>query len=78
VSEQHRPFRTPGVERDPEIPIESKIIKTASSYDKAVHEQRLSPVEALEQLHRGSAYDFDPSVTASLRKVLVHRGAVNY
>ena len=78
VSEQYRPFRTPGVERDPEIPIESKIIKTASSYDKAVHEQRLSPVEALEQLHRGSAYDFDPSVTASLRKVLVHRGAVNY
>lgn len=78
VSEQSRPFRTPGVERDPEIPIESKIIKTASSYDKAVHEGRLSPVEALEHLHRGSAYDFDPSVTASLRKVLVHRGAVNY
>jgi hypothetical protein len=78
VAEQHRPFRTPGVERDPEIPDGSKIIKTASSYDKAVHELRLSPVEALEQLHRGSAYDFDPAVTASLRRVLVHRGAVRY
>jgi hypothetical protein len=78
VAEQYRPFRTPGVAQDPEIPIESKIIKTASSYDKAVHERNLSPVEALEQLHRGSAYDFDPSVTASLRRVLVHRGAVNY
>ena len=33
----------------------------------------LRPVEALERIHQGSAYEFDPIVAASLRRVLVHR-----
>ena len=76
VEEQHRPFRTPGVERDPDVPVPSKIIKVSSAYDQAVNELGLRPVEALERIHQGSAYEFDPLVAASLRRVLVHRGDV--
>jgi len=73
---QHRPYRSPGVEFDPEIPMTSKIIKVASAYDQAQIEQRLSPVESLERIHQGSAYEFDPRVAASLRRVLVFRGVI--
>lgn len=76
VREQHRPYRVPGVDRDPTVPLAAKIIKVASAYDKAVCELRLFPVEALEHIHRGSAYDFDPIVAASLRRVLTHRGII--
>lgn len=76
VEEQHRPYRTPGVERDPDVPIESRIIKVASAYDQAVNEMSMPPVEALETIHQGSAYEFDPLVARSLRRVLVHRREV--
>ncbi|MEN8042061.1 MAG: HD domain-containing phosphohydrolase [Actinomycetota bacterium] len=73
---QHRPYRSPGVEFDPDIPMTSKIIKIASAYDQAQIEQGLSPVESLERIHQGSAYEFDPRVAASLRRVLVYRGVI--
>ena len=76
VREQHRPYRRAGQERDPRLPLATKIIKVASAYDQGRHELGLPPVDALEQIHRGSAYDFDPEVAASLRRVLVHRGEV--
>jgi hypothetical protein len=34
----------------------------------------LSPVDALELLHLGSTYDYDPDITASLRRVVGARG----
>lgn len=77
VREQHRPYRRAGQERDPRLPLATKIIKVASAYDQGRHELGLPAVDALEQIHRGSAYDFDPEVAASLRRVLVHRGEVN-
>jgi hypothetical protein len=73
VRQQYRPYRQAGQERDPDVPIASKVIKVVSAYDKARSELGLAPVDALEQVHRGSTYDFDPDVTASLRRVLVHR-----
>ena len=73
---QHRPYRSPGVEFDPDIPMTSKIIKVASSYDQTQIEESLSPVESLERIHQGSAYEFDPRVAASLRRVLVFRGVI--
>lgn len=73
---QHRPYRSPGVEFDPDIPMTSKIIKVASAYDQAQIEEGLSPVESLERIHQGSAYEFDPRVAASLRRVLVFRGVI--
>lgn len=76
VREQHRPYRVPGVERDPSVPVASKVIKVASAYDSAINEQHLRPVVALEQIHQGAAYEYDPEIAASLRRVLIHRGSV--
>jgi len=73
---QHRPYRSPGIEFDPDIPMTSKIIKVASAYDQTQIEGGLSPVESLERIHQGSAYEFDPRVAASLRRVLVFRGVI--
>ncbi len=76
VRVQHSPYRRPGEAKDPDIPMISKLIKVASAYDQAVHEMHLSPLEGLERIHRGSAYDFDPDVSGSLRRVLVQRGVI--
>lgn len=76
VRQQYAPYRQPGVEKDESLPIPSKIIKITSEYDRGVHDRGLPPIEALEQLHRGSAYEYDPSIIASLRRVLVHHGVV--
>jgi hypothetical protein len=76
VAMQHRPYRAPGTESDPDVPVASKIIKVASAYDAAVHEDGLSPIEALEKIHQGSAYDFDPNIARSLRRVLIYRGEI--
>ncbi|GMR01940.1 MAG: hypothetical protein BMS9Abin20_0264 [Acidimicrobiia bacterium] len=78
VEQQHRPYRSPGIEIDPDVPMSSKIIKVASAYDQGQTEFGLSPVEALETIHQGSAYEFDPTVAASLRRVLVFRGEIPY
>lgn len=78
VEMQHRPYRSPGIEMDPEIPMPSKIIKVASAYDEGRQGLGLSSIEALERIHQGSAYEFDPQVAASLRRVLVFRGEIPY
>jgi hypothetical protein len=77
VSQQYRPYRQAGQERDPSVPVASKVIKVVSFFDNARSEFKLSPVDALEQVHRGSTYDYDPGVTASLRRMLVHRGVAS-
>jgi hypothetical protein len=78
VSQQHRPYRSPGVEVDPDVPLASKIIKVASAYDDARTSMGLSPIESLERIHQGSAYEFDPQVGSSLRRVLVFRGEITF
>lgn len=78
VEGQHRPYRSPGIEIDPDVPMQSKIIKACSAYDHAHVELGLSPVESLERIHQGSTYEFDPQVAASLRRVLVFRGEIPY
>lgn len=74
VSNHSQPFRRPGEEADPEIPIEAKIVRACSSFDRVVFGEGIRPLEALERLHRGAAYDFDPKVVASLRLVLGRMG----
>ena len=54
--------------RDADVPLVSRIIKVASAYDEACHEMQLDPLDAMERLHRGSAYDYDPDIVASLRR----------
>ncbi len=74
VGDQCLPYRSPGQERDTGVSTTSKIVKIVSAYDQAVHELQLRPIDALEQLHRGSAYEYDPEITSSLRRVLEFRG----
>ncbi len=76
VRQQHQPYRRPGEERDPHLPMASKIIKATSAYDHATMELGFSPLEALEVLHRGAAYDFDPDVVQSVRRTLERRRVV--
>ena len=76
VRHQYEPFRRPGEQTDPEVSIVSRIIKVAAAYDWQVHDQGLSPLQALENLHAGAAYEFDPEVVASVRRILEGRGVL--
>lgn len=74
VSMHSQPFRRPGEEADPDLPLESKIVRAASHFDRKVFGEGKRPLEALESLHQGAAYDFDPRVVKSLRLVLARMG----
>lgn len=74
---QHEPYRRPGQQADPELPIEARIIKAASAYDDLTGDGSASPLEALEQLYRGSVYDYDPEIVNAIRTILETRGAMN-
>jgi hypothetical protein len=73
VAQSARPYRRPGEERDPGLPASAQVVKVAAAYDYAVG-GGLEPVDALEVLHRGVAYDYDPEIVAALRRVLLRRG----
>jgi hypothetical protein len=73
VGQSCRPYRRPGEERDPGLSASAQAVKVAAAYDNAVG-AGADPVDALEMLHRGAAYDYDPEVVAALRRVLVRRG----
>jgi len=72
VAAQHHPYRRPGEERDPDLPLASKILKATAAYDGGMI-TGLSSLESIEALHRGAAYDHDPEVVACLRRVLERR-----
>jgi len=74
---QHQPYRRPGEEKDPDLPMTSKVIKACSAFDHAIADQGMSPLEAMEVLHRGAAYDYDPEVVGALRKLLDRRGVLS-
>ncbi|MFP3882110.1 MAG: HD-GYP domain-containing protein [Actinomycetota bacterium] len=76
VRHQYDAYRKPGEQDDPEISIVSRIIKVAAAYDWKVHRKGMSPLEALEELHAGAAYEYDPDVVASLRRLLETRGVL--
>lgn len=76
VRHQYESYRKPGEQHDPEISIVSRIIKVAAAYDWKVHKSGMSPLSALEELHAGAAYEFDPEVVASLRRLLEARGVL--
>lgn len=78
VRRQHEPFRSPGEVSNPDLPLASRIIKVCSAYDESVSELGFSPLEALERIHRGTVYDYDPDVVKELREVLERRGALNH
>jgi len=77
VRRQYEPHRKPGdEEKDPEVSPISRIIKVAAAYDWCVHKDRMSPLQSLESLHAESAYEYDPEVVDSLRRLLKGRGAL--
>lgn len=76
VRVQYQPYRRPGEERDPDLPMTAKVIRACSAFDQAVADQGMSPLEAMEVLHRGAAYDYDPEVVGALRKLLDRRGVL--
>lgn len=73
VRNQYEPFRRPGEDTDPEISIISRVIKVAAAYDWQIYQQGRTPLQALEHLHAGTAYEYDPQVVASLRRLLTTR-----
>jgi len=73
VAESPRPYRRPGEARDPSLPKAAQVVKVATAYDYAVG-GGMDPGDALEVLHRGVAYDYDPEILAALRRVLQRRG----
>ncbi|MBW3665965.1 MAG: HD domain-containing protein [Actinobacteria bacterium] len=77
VRRQYEPYRKPGQQDDPEISIISRIIKVAAAYDWRVHLEGDTPLSALETLHAGAAYEYDPEVVASLRRLLQTRGILS-
>ncbi len=73
VARHKDPYRRPGEERDPALPREAQVVQVAATYDHAVARDGVVPAEALELLHRGAAYEYDPEVVAALRRVLQRR-----
>jgi NACalpha-BTF3-like transcription factor len=76
VRHQYDPYRKPGEQDDPDISMISRIVKVAAAYDWKVHRSGMSPLSALEELHAGAAYEYDPEVVASLRRLLETRGVL--
>jgi hypothetical protein len=76
VRHQYEPFRKPGEQSDPDVSLVSRIIKVSAAYDWLVHQDGLSPLQALEDLHAGAAYEYDPEVVASVRRLLGTRGVL--
>lgn len=76
VRDQYESYRKPGEQDDPDVSIVSRIIKVAASYDWKIHRNGMSPLAALEDLHAGAAYEYDPEVVASLRRLLEARGTL--
>lgn len=75
VAVQHSPYRRPGEQRDESVPSGAQVLRVVGAYDGQLV-NGLSPMESLEHLHRGAAYDFDPTVVAALRRILQRRGVV--
>lgn len=70
VRRQYEPYRRPGDDKDPDVALPARIVKVASSYDARTVGEGMSRLEALEVLHQGAAYEYDPDVVAALRRVL--------
>jgi len=75
VADQYEPYRRPGEARNDQVLRSAQVVRVTAAYDRSLHESGRTSVEALEELHRGAAYDFDPEVVAALRRVLQGRGA---
>jgi len=78
VRHQNEPYRRRGEDANRELPAGAKIIKVASAYDDLTEPAgpRRTAWDALERLHLGMAYEFDPKVIQALTRVLEQRGLI--
>ncbi len=75
IAAEHEPYRQFGQVRDPGVPMASQVVRAVAAYVEAV-ESGLEPLDAVEVLHLGAAYDHDPVVVTALRRVLERRGLI--
>jgi hypothetical protein len=75
IAAHQEPYRSDGVAASDGVPVESRILRVALAFDAAVA-AGADHTAALDELHRGMAYDYDPDVVAALRRHLVRRGLV--
>jgi len=72
---EHEPYRRVGQTTDPAVPATSRILRVVTAFTRALQDGT-EPLEAIEVLHRGAAYEFDPDVVLALRRVLARRGVI--
>jgi putative nucleotidyltransferase with HDIG domain len=78
VGRQHEPYRRRGEDANETLPLGAKIIKVASAFDDLTEPggPGRTSWDALERMHLGMAYDYDPKVIQALTRVLERRGSV--
>ena len=78
VRQQHEPYRRRGEDANPDLTRGGKIIKVASAFDDLTEPPGPGRTawDAIERLHLGMAYDYDPQVIQALTRVLEARGVV--
>lgn len=80
ISRQYDPYRRPGENVTDDLPSGSKIIKACSAYDDLTDGRdgaSFTPWNAIERLHIGTAYDWEPTVVQALMRVLEKRGVLD-
>ncbi|HKG49861.1 MAG TPA: HD domain-containing phosphohydrolase [Actinomycetales bacterium] len=72
VERQVEPYRRRHELNDREVPLASRIIKAVNAYDDLVGDDvgGSRSLEALERIHLGLAFEYDPVVVASLARVV--------
>jgi putative nucleotidyltransferase with HDIG domain len=75
---QDEPYRRRGEDTNRSLPPGAKIIKVASAYDDLTQPTGpgRSSWDAIERLHSGMAYDYDPHVIQALTRVLDKSGPI--
>ena len=78
VRHQNEPYRRRGEDANRDLPDGAKIIRVASAYDDLTEPAGPGRTawDALERLHLGMAYDYDPKVIQALTRVLEKRGLI--
>lgn len=78
IGQQHEPYRRRGENQNRELDMGAKIVKVASAYDDLVNPggPTRSPWDALERMHLGMAYEYDPGVIQAMTRVLEKRGVL--
>jgi hypothetical protein len=76
IERQSEPYRRQYQTDDLAVPLASRIIRTANAYDDLVGDEATGTRrrEALERIHLGLAYEYDPRVVAALTRVVTRGG----